>query len=258
MDLSINNGEILALAWLWSKTLVILLVALVAGRFIREYLLRLGARKRMNVNIAALFGNLIQVGLFLLAIVLILPMFGIDWTALLTVLGAVGLAVSLAFQDLLRNFIAGIYILVERPFTIGDEITVHTAPPIEGTVQTLQMRIAILQSPDGVLVVVPNNTLFSTPITNHTAVNLQRDIIRISLSDADLNDARRSINEVLAGFPDVASSPAPSITVEESSPALLKLRVEFWTPPRLATSLAPQIVIGLRGAFPTADIAVVA
>jgi small-conductance mechanosensitive channel len=258
MDLSINNGELLALAWLWSKVLVILLVALVAGRLLREYLLRLGTRKRVNVNIAALLGNLLQVGLVLLALVLILPMFGVDWTALLTVLGAVGLAVSLAFQDLLRNFIAGIYILIERPFTIGDEITVHTAPPIEGTVQTLQMRIAILQSPDGVLVVVPNNTLFSTPITNHTAVNMQRDIIRLTLSDTDLNEARQHINAVLAGFPDVAASPAPSITVEESSPALLKLRVEFWTPPHLESTLAGQIVLGLRAAFPTADIAVLA
>lgn len=258
MDLSINNSELLVLAWLWIKALGLVLVALIAGRLIREYLLRLGARKRMNVNIAALLGNLIQVGLLLLAIVLILPMFGVDWTALLTVLGAVGLAISLAFQDLLRNFIAGIYILIERPFTIGDEITIHTTPPIEGTVQTLQMRIAILQSPDGVLVVVPNNTLFSTPITNHTAVNLQRDIIRLSLGDADLNEARQHVNTVLAGFPDVASSPAPSITVEESSPTLLKLRIEFWTPPHMESSLAGQIVLSLRAAFPTADIAVVA
>ena len=54
--------------------------------------------------------------------ILILPTFGVDWTALLTLVGTAGLAISLAAQDLLRNFIAGIYILIEQPFKIGDKI----------------------------------------------------------------------------------------------------------------------------------------
>lgn len=257
MTLPLDNHELLLLGWALIRALLILLVALIGGRLLRVYLLRLGMRKRMNVNVAALGGNLAQVGLITLAIVIILPIFGVDWTALVTLVGAVGLAVSLAFQDLLRNFIAGIYILIERPFTIGDKITVQASPEIVGTVQSIELRISTLRTEDGVLVVVPNNTLFSTPITNHTAVNLQRDVIRLSLADADLNEVRPQINKVLAAFPDVAGSPGPSITVEEASPTALKLRVEFWTPPRLEATLAPQIIIALREAFPTAEVTVV-
>jgi small-conductance mechanosensitive channel len=257
MTVTFDNRELLLLGWALIRALIILLVALIAGRLLRSYILRLGMRKRMNVNIAALGGNLLQVGLILLAIILILPIFGVDWAALVTLLGAVGLAVSLAFQDLLRNFIAGIYILVERPFTIGDEITVQTSPAITGTVQSMEMRITTLRAEDGTLVVVPNNTLFSTPITNRTAINLQRDVIRLSVDNADLSEVRPRINAVLGGFPAVADSPAPSITVEEVSPTTLKLRVEFWTPPRAETTLRPQIILGLRQAFPSADITLV-
>jgi small conductance mechanosensitive channel len=257
MQLPLDNHDLLLLGWAAIRALIILLVALVAGRLLRTYLMRQGMRKRMNVNVAALGGNLAQVGLLALAIVIILPIFGVDWTALVTLVGAVGLAVSLAFQDLLRNFIAGIYILIERPFNLGDKITVQTSPEITGTVQSIELRITTVRTEDGVLVVIPNNTLFSTPVTNHSAVNLQRDVIRLSLSNADLGGVRPRINDVLRAFPDVAGNPGPSITVEEASPTTLKLRVEFWTPPHLEATVTPQIILALRQAFPSAEITVV-
>jgi small-conductance mechanosensitive channel len=247
LDLLINVG----------RAALLLLGALLLARFLRGRVLQLGVRRRMNVNVAALIANLIQVGLIILAILVILPTFGIAWTTLAAVFGAAGLAVSLAFQDLLRNFIAGIYILIERPFALGDEITVQSSPPINGIVQTIEMRITTLRPDEGQIVVVPNNTIFSTPITNHRAVSLQRDQIRVSLAGSDLQEARTRINEVLQSFSDVAGSPAPSITVEEASPTALKLRVEFWSPPAREAEVAGQVIIALRQALPAAEVAVI-
>ena len=180
--------------------------------------MRQGMRKRMNVNVAALGGNLLRSACSPCAIVIILPIFGVDWTALVTLVGAVGLAVSLAFQDLLRNFIAGIYILIERPFNLGDKITVQTSPEITGTVQSIELRITTVRTEDGVLVVIPNNTLFSTPVTNHSAVNLQRDVIRLSLSNADLGGVRPRINDVLSGLPRCGRQPRPQHHRRRSQP----------------------------------------
>jgi small-conductance mechanosensitive channel len=236
---------------------VILLVAWLLARFLRGRLLQLGARRRMNVNVAALIANLVQVGLVVLAIVIILPSFGVDWTTLAAVVGTAALAVSLAFQDLLRNFIAGIYILIERPFTLGDEITIQTGPEIRGTVQTIAMRVTTIRTEEGQIVVVPNNTIFTTPLTNHSAARLQRDVIRVSIGDTDLQAARTRINEALRQFPAIADTPAPAITVEEASPTTLKLRVEFWTPPQQEAQVVSQVVAALRLAFPTAEVTVV-
>src|SRR5262249_12276664 len=138
---------LLLIGWNVARSLVVLLVALVLARLLRGYLLREGVRRHMNVNAVALISNLLRVGLIILAIVLILPSFGVDWTTLAALAGAVGIALSLAFQDLLRNFIAGIYILVERPFTLGDKITVQTAPEqITGTVQSIELRISTIRT----------------------------------------------------------------------------------------------------------------
>jgi small-conductance mechanosensitive channel len=196
------------------------------------------------------------VGLVVLASLFILPLFGVDWTALAAVAGAVGLAISLSFQDLFRNFIAGIYILGERPFTLGDRITVQTTPAITGTVESIELRITTMRSEEGVLVVVPNNTLFTTPFTNHTAVDLQRDMVEVCLTTADLGAARAAINTVLAGVAGLAASPQPSITVEEATPSTLRLQVEFWTPPASARQTAPLVVEALRARFPDAEVTV--
>jgi small conductance mechanosensitive channel len=252
-----TDREILVVALNILRALVIVLVALLVSRSIRGYLLRIGTRRRMNVNAIALISNLIRVGLIVLAVVLILPSFGVDWTTLATVAGAVGLAVSLAFQDLLRNFIAGIYILVERPFTLGDKVTLQSNPEITGTVQSIELRITTIRSEDGLLVVVPNNTIFSTPLTNRSAINLQRDVIRVALNSSDLEAVSSGINNTLATFSQVSGSPAPSIIVDEATPSSLQLRVEYWTPPAYEATLAPQIVLALRKAFPTADITVI-
>ena len=247
IDLSLNGGRalmILLVAWL---------IALVARRSIRQA----GTRRKINVNTIALLHTLSRVGITVLAILLILPLFGVDWATLAAVAGAVGLAVSLAFQDLLRNFIAGVYILGERSFTLGDKITVQTSPAITGVVQSIELRITIMRTDDGVLVVVPNNTLFSTPVTNHTAVNLQRDVVQLQLPGGDLALARTQINTVLLASEGVANSPGPSITVEEATPSSLCLRVEFWTPPAQEAIAVPLVVEALRLAFPAAEVIVI-
>jgi small-conductance mechanosensitive channel len=104
--------------------LIVLLVALVLARFGKQWIVGLLVRGRVSLNMATLLGNLAQIAIVAVGIVLMLPSFGVDWTGLLTLLGAAGLAISLSMQDLLKNVVAGIYILLEQPFRIGDRISV--------------------------------------------------------------------------------------------------------------------------------------
>src|SRR4051812_2781281 len=98
MDLGLTQREIAMLLWGVTKAVIILVVGIVLARLVRSWILRLGTRRRIAMNVATLLANLAQVGLVVFAVILILPTFGVDWAGLLTIVGTIGLAISLAFQ----------------------------------------------------------------------------------------------------------------------------------------------------------------
>jgi small-conductance mechanosensitive channel len=92
-----------------------------------------------------------------------LAILGVDLTAGVTALGIITLAASLAVQDILKNFVAGLYLLIEQPFRIGQRIKIKE---YEGVVQSVSVRVTVLQCDDGAQVMVPNQILFSEAIIN--------------------------------------------------------------------------------------------
>src|SRR6185295_11801654 len=88
---------------------------------------------------------------------------GIPWTTVIALASVLGLAASLAMQDVLKNFVAGVYLLVERPFRIGEWIKVRE---FLGSVETIDIRTTVLCTEDGTAVMVPNAILFAEIISN--------------------------------------------------------------------------------------------
>ncbi len=248
-----NTDPLLELLFSVVRGLLILVVAVVAARLIKRWLVRLLSRGRVNLNIAVLVGNVLQVLVVAVGAVLVAGLFGISWTALLTVLGAAGLALSLSMQDLLKNVIAGIYILLEQPFRIGDRITVQEAT---GEVRGIGLRTTILRTDEGLQMIVPNSVVLNEIVTNRSVSDLQRQIITLDLPKAGLTDATGQITTALKEFPTVAASPAPVVALEGVNNGVTKLRVEFWVPAGHRVSLTPQIVEALQACFPEANVTV--
>jgi small-conductance mechanosensitive channel len=234
--------------------LVVLVVALVLARLARIWVVRILTRSRVSLNLATLLGNLAQIAIVALGLVFMLPSFGIEWTGLLTLVGAAGLAISLSMQDLLKNVVAGIYILMEQPFRIGDRITVKE---VTGTVQGIELRTTILCTDDNLQVVVPNNLVLTEIVTNRSASELSRQILLLSTRRADLTEVSREITTLLRGFEFVASAPAPTTALEELKFGVSRLRIEFWVPTSSRIALTAQVVEALQAHFPDADITVV-
>ena len=80
---------------------------------------------------------------------------------LLGAVGLLGLAFGLAFQDVLKNFLAGVFLLLERPFRIGDQIAVAEQ---SGRVETVRLRVTVLRMEDGRHSLVPNQDVFTSAI----------------------------------------------------------------------------------------------
>jgi small-conductance mechanosensitive channel len=96
---------------------------------------------------------------------LVLGILGVSAAGLVTIFGAVGLAFSLAIQDILKNFFSGVYLLLERPFRVGDTIRVKDQ---QGTVENIGVRTTQLRTLENVQVLVPNAIVFAEVVTNHT------------------------------------------------------------------------------------------
>jgi small-conductance mechanosensitive channel len=254
-----TQAELLNFMLTIGRALAIFIIGLVLARMVRQWILRLGVNRRIAVNLSALLGNLVQILIIGLALVFILPSFGVDWTGILTVVGTVGLGLSLAFQDLLKNIIAGVYLLIERPFQIGDVITVERGTPVTGTVQAIELRVTMLRTADGLQLVVPNGVIFNEVLTNRTAFNLQRDVISVCVTPGDrtLSNLTSMIGDALRTVPQISVSPAPSTRVENSSPSQLRLHVEFWSAPAAEAVATEAAVLALRQTFPDADVTVV-
>lgn len=142
--------------------LLIAVVMLVIARAVRATAMRSLTRHRAHANATVLLGNLAQLAVLsvgLLAILAIYTQGAFGW--ILTSFSVIGIVVGLSLQDILKNFFAGLWVLVERPFRIGDTIQVgaHT-----GEVREISFRTTQLRTLDGHEVIVPNATLMTEAV----------------------------------------------------------------------------------------------
>jgi small conductance mechanosensitive channel len=237
-----------------ARALVILLVALFLARLVKRWVVHLFARSRISLNIAVLVGNILQTLVVALGLLPLAGVLGVDWTALVTVLGAVGLGLSLAMQDLLKNVVAGIYILLEHPFKIGDRISVKDAT---GVVRSIELRTTILSADDGLQMVVPNNVVLNEIVTNRSVSNLHRQVIVIQVPNASLTNTSTQVSIALKDFADIAASPTPIVALESVTDGNARLRIEYWVPLGMQVGLTPQVVEALQARFPHANVTVV-
>ncbi|HLG72798.1 MAG TPA: mechanosensitive ion channel domain-containing protein [Chloroflexota bacterium] len=145
------------------EAIVIVVLVVFAGRRMQAAWRggRLG--RSMDANLGILIGRLSYLIALALGVIWIAYLFGIQLTGLLTFLGALSLAVTFAIQDVLKNLVAGMYLLWERPFVIGDAIKVKD---VSGAVEDIRVRTTVLRAENGQLVVVPNAVLFTEIVIN--------------------------------------------------------------------------------------------
>jgi len=125
----------------------------VLARKVVRWLLR-----RADPEVQLFSSRATYIGVLVGGVLLALSVSGLHIAALATLLGAAGLAVSLSLQDVAKNFVAGLYLLMERPFRRGDQIIVRT---FTGRVEGIDLRTTTLRTDDGQQVIVPNTIILS-------------------------------------------------------------------------------------------------
>ncbi len=170
-------------------------------------------RQKVDSTVLRYVGSFITVTLNILLVVGILGYFGIQTTSLAALIAAVGLAIGMAWSGLLANLAAGGFIIVLRPFKVGDFIS---AGGVTGTVTEIGLFATSINTPDNVMTLVGNNKIFSDTIQNYSHNAFRRVELKAQLSGAaDYQAAVALLKQRIAAIPNVLTEPPVDVEILE-------------------------------------------
>ncbi|GAC1442889.1 MAG: hypothetical protein NVSMB52_00610 [Chloroflexota bacterium] len=214
-------GSTRAIGWTFVIVAATFLGSALARRRVRGVLQRGG----FQVNVAILLARALWLSVWVTGFLLVLYQFGIGLTPLAAFIGVVGLAASLSLQSVLQNLVAGVYLLAERPFAIGDYIAVVGPVGLnhEGRVEDIQMRTTHLRNGDDELILVPNSAIFSGVVTNRTAIGgYVRHVTVTFPRQSEPEQIQNALVALLEKLPSVLPAPHPRLRID-------KVGTDTWT-----------------------------
>ncbi|MGD0958243.1 MAG: mechanosensitive ion channel family protein [Methylomonas sp.] len=171
------------------------------------------ARQHFDKTLISYINSSVSVGLNVILLVVLLGYFGVETTSFAALIAAIGIAIGAAWAGLLSNFAAGLFLIVLRPFKVGDFIS---AGGIIGTVKEIGLFASAINTPDNILTLIGNNKILSDNIQNFTANSYRRVERTAQLAHGvDPKDAIIRLKNSLGNIPNVLASPAPEVEILE-------------------------------------------
>ena len=171
------------------------------------------SRQSVDPTVLRYVGSFITVTLNILLVIGILGYFGVQTTSIAALIAAAGVAIGMAWSGLLANLAAGGFIIVLRPFKVGDFIT---AGGVTGTVKEIGLFVTAINTPDNVLTLVGNNKIFGDTIQNYSHNAFRRVDLKAQLSGAaDYKAAVAVLKQRIAAVPNVLSDPPVDVEILE-------------------------------------------
>jgi small-conductance mechanosensitive channel len=218
---------------------LIILLASIANSIVNNLLpyleQKLTSRTETHIDdvIVGLFGKFSGVIIFSTGIILALDVLGLNIMPFVAGAGVAGIAIGFAAKDTLSNLIAGILLIIDRPFEVGDRIEVWSAPTNSATwgdVLDIGLRATKIRTTDNIVIIIPNNEIMKRDIVNYTAVT---DEIRVRVPigvayDADINRAKEIIVQVSLELDWVMRDPPPRVVVKSFGDSAVNLEARVW------------------------------
>lgn len=190
----------------------------------------------------------------LIACILAFPDLGLS--DLLALLGLGSVAIGFAFQDIVKNFLAGVLLLLHEPFSIGDQIIVSD---FEGTVEEIALRSTQIRTYQGEQVVVPNSLVFTSPVQVITAKPQRRTDVAIGIDyNTPLPQALTTLTNTVNSVEAVLSIPSAEVDIVGLGSSSIDLVVRYWTQPekKCVRRTKTQVILALKQACDQAEISI--
>lgn len=235
MDVVWNNLSDILLNW-WegvvenlpqvSAGIFIFIISVYMARLLSKLMVRALKARKTDIEISILLERLVRWGVISVGLILALQQAGQDVSALLTGLGILGFTIGFALQDVSANFVAGVLLLIQQPFDLGDYIEVAG---YDGKVLSVDLRATEMLTGDGRRVTIPNGKVFSNPIINFTRTERRRITLPIGVEyDSDLENVRKISLEAINSIPGILKDPAPAVVFGAFGDTAIQLTIYYW------------------------------
>ena len=207
---------------------LILLATYLLSRWLTRLLRNSLERGQRDPELIVLLEMLTRLGILAVGIIIALEQIAPGrFNTLIAGLGIGGIAIGFGLQDIVKNFISGILILLQQPFEIGDSIEVSD---FGGTVLNISVRSTELKTWDGRIVIIPNGDVYSSSVVNYSKSVHRRVSVTVGVgNDSDLDKVARITHQVIAGLPGVLVDPPPSVTFRNFGESSIDFTLLFWT-----------------------------
>ena len=222
-----HRRELMQFGRILLLTLLTIAVAWLLARYCKKIILASTRKLHANDNsLGNILGTIAQTIIWVLAVLIILDLFGVNTASILTVLGAAGLAVGLAMKDSLSNISAGLMLLFLRPYKVGDYVECGN---VSGTITEIGLFSTSLKTFDGIFISAPNSAIFGTPIKNYSRNQSRRADITVGISYGDsLPQALEVLNDLLQKNELVLQDPKPQVLVADLGDSSVNLTLRYW------------------------------
>ncbi|GAC1568760.1 MAG: hypothetical protein NVS3B14_19080 [Ktedonobacteraceae bacterium] len=248
-------------------SLLIISLGVGIGRTLMKLIIGRLPQQHLDVNIRTLLARVLYGIIITIIIFWILSIWAVSFTVPVVVISAVGAAFAFSIQDILKDLVAGLYLLVERPFHIGEQIT---TADYTGKVENVQLRSTRLRLVSGEEVSIPNMLIFGGVVVNNTQYDQRRAAITLSMLQGEFkqDETPAQILKVVEELENVLVKPEPTVAVTRftgtsgtadaaagSTGQTVTLTLRFWIPSGRYMTVT-EVMCALHKAFPNVDLAV--
>jgi len=226
---------------------VTLAISLWVARIVEDRVL---AAERIELSTRVVIAKLVRAVAFTLAILVALPVVGIDITALSVFGGALGVGIGFGLQKIASNYVSGYIILLDRSIRIGDLVTVDNR---HGVVKAIQSRYTVIRSLDGTESIIPNETMITQAVTNHSFTD-RKVLVKVKVAvgyGSDMDRVFALLLEAARRQPRVLAEPAPAAWITALGDSGIEVELGAWIsdPDQGQSALRGAILLDALEAF---------
>ncbi len=247
-DFSVSAG------WKLIAAAVILIVGLKLTGMLQKLMRKGKGYERLDKTLKTFLDSFVSISLKVVVIATAAVVLGIPMTSFITVLASAGVAIGLALQGALGNFVGGLMLLFFKPFSVGDYIETASG---SGTVHDITVFYTKLITPDNKMVTLPNGSLTNDAVTNFSHEPTRRQDIVYS---ASYNDDTELVKKTLIGLAEanesVLKDPAPCVLIKEYSASSIDYTLRVWTATEDYWKVNAALMESAKKAFDDAGISI--
>ena len=206
------------------SALLMLAIGFFVARAVARAFLRGIARLDLDVPLRDLLARIVRIAVMLLFVLMALQNLGVELLPLIAGLGVAGAGIALALQGVLGNLVAGLTIILTRPFRVGEFIDIHGE---EGRVEAITLFSTKLSHPDRSIVIIPNRKIVGEILHNYGTLRQLNLSVGVAY-DTDIGRALQVIDEVLTANTKVVRDPAPVVRVTALADFSVNIAVRPW------------------------------